>query len=75
MGWLRNRSWQVSSHPSGLPSLTDEQRNLPEGEITLLEVEQVIGSLGIGKSPGNDGFPSDFYKTFVDILAPRLLAT
>ena len=29
--------------------------------------------LATGKSPGGDGFPTDFYKSFSDLLAPRLL--
>lgn len=57
-----------------IPTLTEEQKNLLEGEITLAEVKQAITSLRLGKAPGNDGFPSDFYKKFVEDLAPRLLA-
>lgn len=43
-----------------IPTLTEEQRNLIEGEISLAEVKQAIHSLQLGKAPGNDGFPSDF---------------
>uniref|UniRef100_A0A3P9CYM2 Reverse transcriptase domain-containing protein n=1 Tax=Maylandia zebra TaxID=106582 RepID=A0A3P9CYM2_9CICH len=57
-----------------IPSLSEDQRSILEGKITLIEVKQAIGSLRVGKSPGNDGFPSDFYKVFVDELAPRLLS-
>ncbi|CAI5697422.1 unnamed protein product [Oreochromis niloticus] len=57
-----------------IPSLSEDQRTVLEGKITLIEVKQAIGSLSLGKSPGNDGFPSDFYKVFVGELAPRLLS-
>lgn len=41
--------------------------------ITLGEVQQAIRCLSAGRSPGGDGFPTDFYKSFSDLLAPRLL--
>lgn len=41
--------------------------------ITLGEVEQAIRDPSAGRSPGGDRFPTDFYKSFSDLLAPRLL--
>uniref|UniRef100_A0A3P8RLF1 Reverse transcriptase domain-containing protein n=1 Tax=Amphiprion percula TaxID=161767 RepID=A0A3P8RLF1_AMPPE len=56
-----------------LPSLSIEEQRDIGGDITLEEVKQAIKKLSAGKSPGDDGFPTDFYKAFSDILAPRLL--
>ena len=39
-------------------------RNLREGEIKMQESENVLQSFAIGKTPGNDGLPVEFYKTF-----------
>ena len=56
-----------------LPALTELARERLGACITLGEVQQAIGCLGAGRSPGGDGFPTDFYKSFSDLLAPRLL--
>lgn len=57
----------------GLPMLTEAQRGLLEGDISLEEVRQVISSLKMEKALGIDGFTADFYKRFQEELAPRLL--
>ncbi|XP_059203363.1 uncharacterized protein LOC131982778 isoform X4 [Centropristis striata] len=44
-----------------------------ERPITLIELEAAVKSLQSGKSPGPDGFPAEFYKTFWKQLAPHLL--
>lgn len=41
--------------------------------MTLDEVKQAIKRISAGKSPGNDGFPTEFSKKFSDLVAPRLL--
>ena len=33
---------------------------------------QQVKSLKNSKSPGTDGFPGEFYKTFMEDLAPKL---
>ena len=33
-------------------------------EKTVAETEKAIKSFGNNKSPGNDGLPAEFYKTF-----------
>lgn len=55
-----------------MPSLTEAQRDSLEGDISIEEIQQAIMSLSSGKAPGNDGFTSDFYKKFMNELAPRL---
>lgn len=44
-----------------------------ENGITLEELKGAIQDLKPGRAPGEDGFPSDFYKKFSEVLAPKLL--
>ena len=41
-------------------------------EITVAEIEKAIKSFENNKSPGNDGLPVEFYKTFNEILKTDL---
>lgn len=41
--------------------------------MTLDETVKAVTSFENLKSSGNDGFPAEFYKTFIDILKPDLL--
>ena len=41
-------------------------------EMTIDEVLRSISKLPVGKSPGNDGVSSEFYKCTSDILGPLL---
>ena len=46
--------------------------NSAEKAISLPEVEVAIDKLALGKSPGPDGLPAEFYIQFRDLLAPKL---
>ena len=44
--------------------LSDDNANICEGKITNEECEKALNEMGIAKSPGSDGFTSEFYKRF-----------
>ncbi len=44
--------------------LSDEERTLCDGLITMEECERSIKNMKNGKSPGSDGFTAEFYKFF-----------
>ena len=46
------------------PKLTDEESQLLEGPLTEEELYRALQSCKNNKSPGSDGFPAEFYKTF-----------
>ena len=51
-----------------IPKLTNEEQLQCEAEITLQECAKALQKLPNGKSPGADGFTTDFYKFFwIDI--------
>ena len=49
---------------SNIPKLTKELSDRCEGEIKIQECEEVLQSFATAKTPGNDGIPIEFYKTF-----------
>lgn len=51
-----------------------EAANL-EKPITGKEIIDALKQLKPGKSPGPDGLPTSYYKTFTDMLTPHLLKT
>ena len=58
-----------------LPQLSEEDKSALEGELTTAECLQILKTFSNGKSPGEDGFTTEFYVQFFDILAPDLLAS
>ena len=51
-----------------MPTLSEEQKQSCEGEISLEELESVLNSFQNNKSPGNDGLPIEFYKTCWNLI-------
>lgn len=58
-----------------LPSIGKIQNDFITADFTLEEINKVIGSLKTSKTPGSDGFPAEWYKTFKEQLALLLLKT
>lgn len=55
-----------------LPKLTPDQVEVLDNPITENEIRTAISGMKSGKSPGLDGFPVEYYKQYIDILAPLL---
>ena len=56
------------------PLLTPKQEELHLSEhFSVPELLEAIKSLPSNKSPGEDGFPPEFYKEFKELLVPYLM--
>ena len=56
-----------------MPTICEESKNILENPVTAEELNMAIQTLQSGKSPGTDGFPSEFYKKFSTHLIPHML--
>lgn len=54
----------VSDLLSNLTKLTDGQKESLDGLITFQEVTEEMRQLSIGRSPGINGLPAEFYQAF-----------
>ena len=55
--------------------LSDELSSRYEGKITFQEYESILGAFQLGKTPGNDGIPIEFYKIFWPLIGKFLIAS
>lgn len=55
-----------------LPKLSLDQVKLLDGPVTETEIGKSALGMTNGKSPGLDGFPVEYYRQFIGILAPIL---
>ena len=56
-----------------MPKLTKEEQDLMEHDLSIEEMKTVIKYFQKGKTPGDDGFPVEFYETFIELIRPNLL--
>ena len=56
-----------------LPKLNQEEIENMNRPVTSTEIKTVIKNLPTNKSPGPDGFTSEFYQTFREELTPIVL--
>lgn len=57
----------------GLPRISDDHKDGLDAEITAEEVLNVIKKLKTKKTPGEDGFPSEYYKAFSEVLVDPMV--
>lgn len=55
------------------PALSPGDASSLEGPLTKLEVKQALKQTKTRKEPRSDGLPSQYYKSFADILIPHFL--
>ena len=55
--------------------LTDDQKLSCEGELSAAECFESLKTMEMGKSPGTDGLPAEFYKVFWNDVSTNLLAS
>lgn len=55
-----------------MPSNDTDSHDCLEEEFTLEEIATAVSAMKSGKSPGPDGFPTEFYRTFSGLLCPFL---
>lgn len=58
-----------------LPTLTHSQNEKLIQPITIKELNLAISKLKVGKSPGPDGYTTEWYKSLKEELCPVLLNT
>ena len=56
-----------------LPKINEDQKQSCESQLTLEEIGIALRNLKNGKSPGSDGFTTDFYKFFWPLIKDTVL--
>ena len=56
-----------------LPKLSSEASKSCEGKITIDECQNIIKTFPLGKTPGDDGLPIEFYSAFWSSIAEILI--
>lgn len=54
------------------PTLADDAHEQLDSTITLEEVQQAVGDMQVGKAPGVDGIPPEFYKQYSEQLTAKI---
>lgn len=64
---------EISDLINHIPKLSDEDRTLLEGDISLEEAGFALKTMSNNKSPGSDGFTAEFFKCFWLHLGPFVM--
>jgi len=51
-----------------IPKLADEDRDGVEGPLTVSECKSILDAFQADKTPGKDGFGTEFYKSFFELF-------
>lgn len=57
-----------------LPKISDKQLNALNAPVTESKINDTIATLANNKSPGPDGYTTEFYKTLKQIITTPLAA-
>ena len=60
-------------NPENISPLTEENKTLCEGSITMDECLEALKDFKSGKTPGTDGFPAEFYRFFWTEISNELI--
>ena len=72
---LEQKDFDSFMEPLTISKLTIEDREEMEGPLTLEECRRALGTFEGDKTPGEDGFTVEFYKTFFDLIGQDLVAS
>ena len=72
---LEQKDFDSFTEPLTIPKLTSEDREKMEGPLSLEECRKVLDTFKSDKTPGEDGFTVEFYKTFFDLIGQDLVAS
>ena len=56
-----------------IPTLSEDQKKFCEGKISAEECFRLLDSFDNNKTPGNDGIPIEFYKTFWPVISDSFM--
>lgn len=56
-----------------LQKISEEDKKNLDLPFTQAEIIKALNSVQSNKSPGEDGFPPEFYKEFKDLLTPLIM--
>ena len=68
-------TFKISSFLNDLniPALSEDQKKFCEGKISAEECFRLLDSFDNNKTPGNDGIPIEFYKTFWSVISDSFM--
>ena len=57
----------------GIPQITEEENDIPTAPFSEEEVRAAVFQMEHNKAPGPDGFPTEFYQNFWDVIKTDLM--